>query len=218
MNAVLAIEFIGYRSPTSNLRSSNARIKLKSLHRLPHFFPSDRLTVIALDCVQKLVAYGYLLSGQDRIVEVICGCFLGPQTDERVQLQILKALLTLLTCACCEVSERRRTAYRDLRAGSLTARHAPTSRRSESNFRLQVHEGAVLQAVRTAYNIHLASRNLVNQTTSIATLTQMLSAIFLRMERAPQDDEVVVATVLQEIVSQVIAPRLRSPSLVHLHR
>ncbi|XP_028967932.1 brefeldin A-inhibited guanine nucleotide-exchange protein 1 [Galendromus occidentalis] len=129
---------------------------------------SPRLTVIALDCVQKLVAYGYLLSGQDRIVEVICGCFLGPQTDERVQLQILKALLTLLTCACCEV-----------------------------------HEGAVLQAVRTAYNIHLASRNLVNQTTSIATLTQMLSAIFLRMERAPQDDEVVVATILQEIVSQV---------------
>lgn len=71
-------------------------------------------------------------------------------------------------------------------------------------FDLQVHEGAVLQAVRTAYNIYLASRSLVNQTTSIATLTQMLSAIFLRMERAPQDDEAVVATVLHDIVSQVL--------------
>ena len=81
------------------------------------------------------------------------------------------------------------------------------------SFPIQVHEGAVLQAVRTAYNIHLASRNLVNQTTSIATLTQMLSAIFLRMERAPQDDEVVVATVLQEIVSQVNISKLIGFSL-----
>lgn len=71
-------------------------------------FCANRLTVIALDCVQKLVAYGYLLSGQDRIVEVICSCFLGPQTDEKVQLQILKALLTLLTCACCEVRSLQR--------------------------------------------------------------------------------------------------------------
>ncbi|XP_022693411.1 brefeldin A-inhibited guanine nucleotide-exchange protein 1-like isoform X2 [Varroa jacobsoni] len=135
---------------------------------------SPRLTVIALDCVQKLVAYGYLLSGQDRIVEVICGCFLGPQTDEKVQLQILKALLTLLTCACCE-------------------------------------------AVRTAYNIYLASRSLVNQTTSIATLTQMLSAIFLRMERAPQDDEAIIANVLHDIVSQVAKDGEPSPATHFAH-
>ncbi|KAH7974861.1 hypothetical protein HPB49_020447 [Dermacentor silvarum] len=83
----------------------------------------------------------------DRIVETICGCFQGPTTDDGVQLQIIKALLTVVTSQWCEV-----------------------------------HEGSVLQPVRTCYNIYLASRNLVNQTTAIATLTQMLNVIFARME------------------------------------
>lgn len=50
---------------------------------------------------QKLIAYGHLTGNIpdsttpgkqliDRIVETICGCFSGPQTDEGVQLQIIK--------------------------------------------------------------------------------------------------------------------------------
>uniref|UniRef100_A0A4W4GET8 SEC7 domain-containing protein n=1 Tax=Electrophorus electricus TaxID=8005 RepID=A0A4W4GET8_ELEEL len=83
----------------------------------------------------------------DRIMETICGCFQGPQTDEGVQLQIIKALLT-----------------------AVTSQH------------IEIHEGTVLQAVRTCYNIYLASKNLINQTTAKATLTQMLNVIFARME------------------------------------
>ncbi|CAG5958731.1 unnamed protein product, partial [Menidia menidia] len=45
-----------------------------------------------------------------------------------------------------------------------------------------IHEGTVLLTVRTCYNIYLASRNLINQTTAKATLTQMLNVIFTRME------------------------------------
>lgn len=55
------------------------------------FFPS----------LQKLIAYGHLTGNApdstapgkkliDRIIETICGCFQGPQTDEGVQLQIIK--------------------------------------------------------------------------------------------------------------------------------
>lgn len=73
--------------------------------------------------------------------------FLGPNTDEGVQLQIIKALLTV-----------------------VTSQH------------VEVHEGTVLLAVRTCYNIYLASKNLINQTTARATLTQMLNVIFSRME------------------------------------
>jgi hypothetical protein len=62
-----------------------------------------------------------------------------------VQLQIIKALLTVITSSTCEV-----------------------------------HEGMVLQTVRTCYNIYLASKNLINQTTAKATLTQMLNVIFSR--------------------------------------
>ncbi|KAL8182048.1 UNVERIFIED_CONTAM: Brefeldin A-inhibited guanine nucleotide-exchange protein 1 [Gekko kuhli] len=106
----------------------------------------------------KLIAYGHLTGSApdstapgkkliDRIIETICGCFQGPQTDEGVQLQIIKALLT-----------------------AVTSQH------------IEIHEGTVLQAVRTCYNIYLASKNLINQTTAKATLTQMLNVIFARME------------------------------------
>ncbi|XP_063238863.1 brefeldin A-inhibited guanine nucleotide-exchange protein 1 isoform X2 [Bacillus rossius redtenbacheri] len=119
---------------------------------------ASRIVVIALDCLQKLIAYGHLTGNIpdsttpgkfliDRIVETICGCFSGPQTDEGVQLQIIKALLTV-----------------------VTSQH------------VEVHEGTVLLAVRTCYNIYLASKNLINQTTARATLTQMLNVIFTRME------------------------------------
>ena len=51
--------------------------------------------------LQKLIAYGHLSSSLedpanpnrlliDRVVETICSCFSGPQTDEAVQLQIVK--------------------------------------------------------------------------------------------------------------------------------
>lgn len=70
----------------------------------------------ALDCVQKLIAYGHLTGNIpdsanqgkfliDRIVATICNCFSGPQTDEGVQLQIIKALLTVVTSQHVEVHE-----------------------------------------------------------------------------------------------------------------
>ncbi|XP_046396224.1 brefeldin A-inhibited guanine nucleotide-exchange protein 1 isoform X2 [Ischnura elegans] len=123
-----------------------------------------RIVVTALDCLQKLIAYGHLTGNIpdstspgkyliDRIVETICGCFSGPQTDEGVQLQIIKALLTV-----------------------VTSQH------------VEVHGGTLLMAVRTCYNIYLASRNLINQTTARATLTQMLNVIFTRMESQAADE------------------------------
>ncbi|XP_071835614.1 brefeldin A-inhibited guanine nucleotide-exchange protein 1-like isoform X2 [Apostichopus japonicus] len=119
---------------------------------------SPRIVNTALDCLQKLIAYGHLTGDGpdsttpgkrliDRIIETICGCFIGTQTDEGVQLQIIKALLTAVTSPTCDV-----------------------------------HEGTLLHVVRTCFNIYLASKNLVNQTTAKATLTQMLNVIFTRME------------------------------------
>ncbi|XP_056404844.1 brefeldin A-inhibited guanine nucleotide-exchange protein 2 isoform X2 [Hyla sarda] len=119
---------------------------------------SARVVSTSLDCLQKLIAYGHItgnapdkgIAGKrliDRIVDTICNCFQGPQTDEGVQLQIIKALLTVVTSPYVEI-----------------------------------HEATVLQTVRTCYNIYLASKNLVNQTTAKATLTQMLNVIFTRME------------------------------------
>lgn len=59
--------------------------------------------------MQKLIAYGHITGNApdsgapgkrliDRLVETICNCFQGPQTDEGVQLQIIKVRLLLTIC------------------------------------------------------------------------------------------------------------------------
>jgi brefeldin A-inhibited guanine nucleotide-exchange protein len=89
-------------------------------------------------------------------------CFTGEQTDEGVQLQIIKALLTAVTTPSCDVHE-----------GTLLKVKSPLAK---------IRRLSHWQAVRTCYSIYLASKNIVNQTTAKATLTQMLSVIFQRME------------------------------------
>ncbi|XP_046857884.1 brefeldin A-inhibited guanine nucleotide-exchange protein 1-like [Xenia sp. Carnegie-2017] len=107
-----------------------------------------RIVTIALDCIQKLIAYGHIVGDTpdsieperrliDRIIKTICTCFTSINTDVNVQIQIIKALLTAVTSSTCEV-----------------------------------HEGTLLQAVRTVYNICLASKSLISQTTAKATLTK----------------------------------------------
>ncbi|VDM16431.1 unnamed protein product [Hydatigera taeniaeformis] len=119
---------------------------------------SPKIVAISLDCLQKLIAYGHIPNNASsdkvirRIVQTICSCFSGVNTDEGVQLQVIKALLTVVTSPVVEV-----------------------------------HERDILLVVRTCYNIYMATRNLVNQTTARATLTQMLNVIFQRMEQATLD-------------------------------
>ncbi|XP_021948829.1 brefeldin A-inhibited guanine nucleotide-exchange protein 2 isoform X3 [Folsomia candida] len=121
---------------------------------------SPKVTILALDGIQKLLAHGHLTGNYpsaanpnkrliDFIVETICSCFTGVETDEGVELQIIKALLTV-----------------------VTSQH------------VQIHEGSVLLTLRTCFNIYLLTKNQINQTTSRAMLTQMLQSIFTRMEIA----------------------------------
>ncbi|KAJ8613377.1 hypothetical protein CTAYLR_002304 [Chrysophaeum taylorii] len=135
----------------------------------------------ALDCLQKLIAYGYLRGTARRAtrrlesggsalgddyeqvekegaaslssMDAIVGtiCACDDFDDDSVQLQVIKALLTAVTSNTCEI-----------------------------------HEGSLLIAVRSCYNIHLVTKNQVNKTTAKATLTQMLSIVFQRMEAYDQ--------------------------------
>ncbi|PIK46914.1 putative brefeldin A-inhibited guanine nucleotide-exchange protein 1-like [Apostichopus japonicus] len=75
--------------------------------------------------------------------------------------------------ACQSKSPRIVNTALDCLQALLTAVTSPTC---------DVHEGTLLHVVRTCFNIYLASKNLVNQTTAKATLTQMLNVIFTRME------------------------------------
>ena len=51
---------------------------------------------------------------------------------------------------------------------------------SSRSFR--VHGRALLRVVRTCYNVHLGSKSEVNQATAKASLTQMLTVVFHRLE------------------------------------
>ncbi|CAH8653390.1 unnamed protein product [Heterobilharzia americana] len=119
---------------------------------------SPKIVSTAVDSLQKLIAYGHISntavcsSGKVRIIEqvvtTICSCFQGVQTDDGIQLQILKALLTVITSSVVEI-----------------------------------HEADILLVVRTCYNIFMATKNQINQATARATLTQIISVLFQRMEQ-----------------------------------
>lgn len=78
-------------------RTPDAAVVTSERHFLPFELAcqsrSHRIVVTALDCLQKLIAYGHLAGNEpdsttpgklliDRMVETICACFTGPQTDE----------------------------------------------------------------------------------------------------------------------------------------
>ncbi|XP_044492662.1 brefeldin A-inhibited guanine nucleotide-exchange protein 2-like isoform X2 [Mangifera indica] len=110
----------------------------------------------AVDCIQKLIAHGYLRGEADpsggpeaillsKLIESVCKCHdLG---DDAVELLVLKALLSAVT-----------------------------------SMSLRIHGDCLLQIVRTCYDIYLGSKNVVNQTTAKASLIQMLVIVFRRME------------------------------------
>ncbi|XP_065859435.1 brefeldin A-inhibited guanine nucleotide-exchange protein 2-like [Euphorbia lathyris] len=110
----------------------------------------------AIDCIQKLIAHGYLRGEADpsggaegqllsKLIESVCKCYdIG---DDAIELSVLKTLLSAVT-----------------------------------SISLRIHGDCLLQIVRTCYDIYLGSKNVVNQTTAKASLIQMLVIVFRRME------------------------------------
>ena len=103
-------------------------------------------------------------------MSTVANCFQGPHTDEAVQLQVLKGLLTIVTSS-----------------------------------HIRVHENSLLLAVRTCYNIYLASRNLINQTTAKATLNQMLSCVFSAMEAESHDEAMETKRMLEASAATTVS-------------
>lgn len=122
---------------------------------------TPKIVCSALDSIEKLVAYGHISYEyfedpqdetckmfDDHLTETVANCF-SDGVDETVQVQVLKALLSIVTSG-----------------------------------HIRVHGDSFLLAVRTCYNIYLASRNLNYQATAKATLSQILNCVYNRMEQA----------------------------------
>ena len=183
----------GSESPTSTTSVPSAWVlpepNPSCVHVEKFFLPFElacqsktpKIVCSALDSIEKLVAYGHIsheyfdnqqkefiaaaaatnqsqnqseakkepLLFDDHLTSTVANCFNGPQTDEGVQVQVLKALLIIVTSG-----------------------------------HIRVHENSLLLAVRTCYNIYLASRNLTYQATAKAILSQIINCVFERMEKA----------------------------------
>lgn len=66
---------------------------------------SANLMTIALDCLGKFITYNYVADMEDevaqshvmeKVVNGICDCFIGEETDKKVQLQIIKVRYSTL--------------------------------------------------------------------------------------------------------------------------
>ncbi|KAI6202677.1 hypothetical protein M3Y99_01865100 [Aphelenchoides fujianensis] len=152
--------------------------------------PYSKVVILALDCIhdvlQKSTAIGHFIGDTpdpsnperkiiDRIVEAIFSAFHGTNTDENVELYMIKTILALGISSTCKV-----------------------------------HGASLLLAVRTCFNIFLATRSATNRATAVATLTQIIDDVIVKMEakalevQADQDDSSVKA-VLDSLVDQVAA-------------
>ncbi|OVA15766.1 SEC7-like [Macleaya cordata] len=138
------------------LDGADAELVLQPL-RLAFETRNLKLVEPALDCLHKLIAYDHLEG--------------DPGLDGGKNSPLFTDILNMV-CGCVDNSSSDSTILQVLKV-LLTAV-------ASSKFR--VHGEPLLGVIRVCYNIALNSKSPINQATSKAMLTQMISIIFRRME------------------------------------
>ncbi|GLT85637.1 hypothetical protein SLE2022_038230 [Rubroshorea leprosula] len=119
-----------------------------------------KILELALDCLHKLIAYDHLEG--------------DPGLDGGKNVPLFTEILNMV-CGCVDNSSPDSTILQVLKV-LLTA---------VASTKFRVHGEPLLGVIRVCYNIALHSKSPVNQATSKAMLTQMISIIFRRMETDP---------------------------------
>ncbi|XP_022754739.1 brefeldin A-inhibited guanine nucleotide-exchange protein 5 isoform X2 [Durio zibethinus] len=125
-------------------------------------FETKNLKILepALDCLHKLIAYDHLEG--------------DPGLDGGKNVPLFTDILNMV-CSCVDNSSPDSTILQVLKV-LLTA---------VASTKFRVHGEPLLGVIRVCYNIALHSKSPINQATSKAMLTQMISIIFRRMEVDP---------------------------------
>ncbi|XP_043689203.1 brefeldin A-inhibited guanine nucleotide-exchange protein 5 [Telopea speciosissima] len=138
------------------LEVADAELVLQPL-RLAFETKNLKLVEPALDCLHKLIAYDHLEG--------------DPGLDGGKNASVSTDILNMV-CGCVDNSSSDSTILQVLKV-LLTA---------VSSTKFRVHGESLLGVIRICYNIALNSKSPINQATSKAMLTQMISIIFRRME------------------------------------
>ena len=131
-----------------------------------------KVVELGLYYVQKLISHGFMTGN----CEDTCSYPEGPQiTPTRYPRRMIDGIVESI-CNC--VAERDDSVQLQVIKSLLTI---------VTSFNCEVHERTLLEAFKACYHIHITSKNLVNQTTAKASLTQMLHFVFQRMENFSRD-------------------------------
>ncbi|OAY54181.1 brefeldin A-inhibited guanine nucleotide-exchange protein 5 isoform X2 [Manihot esculenta] len=132
------------------------------LHPLSLAFETKNLKILesALDCLHKLIAYDHLEG--------------DPGLEGGKNVPLFTDILNMV-CSCIDNSSPDSTILQVLKV-LLTA---------VASAKFRVHGELLLGVIRICYNTALHSKNPINQATSKAMLTQMISIVFRRMETDP---------------------------------
>ncbi|KAK7291769.1 hypothetical protein RIF29_07169 [Crotalaria pallida] len=146
-------------SAGNTLDGADAELVLNPL-RIAFETKNLKILEAALDCLHKLIAYDHLEG--------------DPGLDGGKNVPLFTDILNMV-CGCIDNSSSDSTILQVLKV-LLTAV-------ASSKFR--VHGESLLGVIRVCYNIALNSKSPINQATSKAMLTQMISITFRRMETDP---------------------------------
>lgn len=149
--------------PTPSARpyaEMDARVILEPL-RLACATRSHTLVPTSIDCIGKLMSFDFFAEPDP---------FTTPQLGEK---ESMAEIVTNTVCDALTESADENTELQIVKA-LLMVVVSDTS---------QIHQGSLLKAVRTVYNIFLSSRSLANQAAAQASLTQMVHHVFSRIPR-----------------------------------
>ncbi|KAK9137313.1 hypothetical protein Sjap_007907 [Stephania japonica] len=147
---------VALASAGQTLGKAQAELVLQPL-RLAFETKNLKLVEPALDCLHKLIAYDHLEG--------------DPGLDDGQNAPLFTDILNRV-CGCVDNSSSDSTILQVLKV-LLTA---------VASTKFRVHGEPLLGVIRICYNIALNSKSPINQATSKAMLTQMISIIFRRME------------------------------------
>ncbi|XP_052182190.1 brefeldin A-inhibited guanine nucleotide-exchange protein 5 isoform X2 [Diospyros lotus] len=142
-----------------SLEGDQADLVLNPL-RLAFDTKNSKVFELALDCLHKLIAYDHLEG--------------DPGLDGGRNAPLFTDILNMV-CSCVDNSSPDSTVLQVLKV-LLTA---------VASTKFTVHGEPLLGVLRVCYNIALNSKSPINQATSKAMLTQMISIVFRRMESDP---------------------------------
>ncbi|KAI5080659.1 hypothetical protein GOP47_0003842 [Adiantum capillus-veneris] len=143
------------------LESSEAELVLLPL-RIAFETKQPKLVESALDCLHKLISYEHL------------------EGDAGVEGGKNSSMITdmfNMVCASADNNAPDSTILQVLKVLLMAA----------ASTKFRVHGECLLSSIRTCYHIVLTSKNSINQATAKATLTQMISIVFRRMELESQE-------------------------------